>query len=234
MVATPVSPRTVQPPPELPALPGISPTFTDYLRRFSLWCRNGFADKLSATVATPNLMMLAPGGTVFNIAIGDDGRLTSAPMAMGTGALGTSLKFAPATGSATGALAAPAGVTGTTYRMMGLALTLTSSIETGFSIEADGQLSNNLAAGGAEAVICFGTGVPPLNGAAQVGTIVGSSARFTAVTAGAIAPFAITRRTSPPPAITPATVYWFDLALRAFGGGTASAANLNMNVRGLA
>ena len=40
-------PRTLQPPPELPNDPKMSDTLAQYLRTFSLWCRHGFADKIS-------------------------------------------------------------------------------------------------------------------------------------------------------------------------------------------
>ena len=52
-------PRTLQPPPELPSDPKTSDVLSQYLRTFSLWCRHGFADKLSATTASPGIMIQA-------------------------------------------------------------------------------------------------------------------------------------------------------------------------------
>lgn len=52
-------PRTLQPPPELPNDPKTSDVLSQYLRTFSLWCRHGFADKLSATTAAPGIMIQA-------------------------------------------------------------------------------------------------------------------------------------------------------------------------------
>jgi hypothetical protein len=52
-------PRTLQPPPELPNDPKTSDTLAQYLRTFSLWCRHGFADKISATTATNGLLIQA-------------------------------------------------------------------------------------------------------------------------------------------------------------------------------
>ena len=40
-------PRTIQPPPDLPYMADVSDKLTGYLRNFALWCRHGFADKLS-------------------------------------------------------------------------------------------------------------------------------------------------------------------------------------------
>ena len=70
-MATP-TPRTIQPPPDLPSLPDASskalvPVLSGYLRNFSLWCRHGFADKISASTAQPGVMLSAydaPAGTI--------------------------------------------------------------------------------------------------------------------------------------------------------------------------
>ena len=53
-------PRTLQPPPDLPSMPDVSDTLSNYLRTFSLWCRHGFADKLSQTTAAPGLLCRRP------------------------------------------------------------------------------------------------------------------------------------------------------------------------------
>ena len=39
--------------PTCPSMPDVSTTLTDYLRNFALWCRHGFADKISGTTAQP-------------------------------------------------------------------------------------------------------------------------------------------------------------------------------------
>ena len=54
-----VLPRTLQPPPELPHDPQLSDTLAQYLRTFSLWCRHGFADKISGTTAQPGILIQA-------------------------------------------------------------------------------------------------------------------------------------------------------------------------------
>ena len=48
-----------QPPPELPNMPDVSDTLSRYLRTFSLWCRNGFKDRVSSTSALPGILILA-------------------------------------------------------------------------------------------------------------------------------------------------------------------------------
>lgn len=89
MAVLQANPRTVQAPPELPNLPGDSPQLTQYLRGFALWCRHGFADKVSATVAQPGSMMLAHDAgndtpNVFKFQVSQAGVASIAPMALGT------------------------------------------------------------------------------------------------------------------------------------------------------
>jgi hypothetical protein len=85
------TPATAQPPPELPNMPEVGTTLSDYLRRFSLWCRNGFADKLSSTSALPGVMLQAydaAAGTtpkVFIIRVNTAGAISATPVALGGG-----------------------------------------------------------------------------------------------------------------------------------------------------
>jgi hypothetical protein len=80
-----------QPPPDLPSMPDVSTTLTQYLRTFSLWCRNGFADKISGTTAQPGLMLQAydaPAGTtpkVYIIRVNMAGAISATPIALGGG-----------------------------------------------------------------------------------------------------------------------------------------------------
>jgi hypothetical protein len=53
------SPIAAQPPPPLPNMPDVSSTLSNYLRTFSLWCRNGFAAKLDAHTALPGVLVRA-------------------------------------------------------------------------------------------------------------------------------------------------------------------------------
>jgi hypothetical protein len=84
-------PRTLQPPPDLPNMPDVSDTLSSYLRTFSLWCRHGFADKLSVSTAAPGVMLQAndaPAGTipaVFLLQVKTDGTIVATQMALGGG-----------------------------------------------------------------------------------------------------------------------------------------------------
>ena len=91
MASSVPTPPTVQPPPTLPNMPDVSNTLSQYLRTFSLWCRNGFADKLSSTSALPGILLQAsdaPAGTlpaVFMIQVKTDGTVIASPVAIAGG-----------------------------------------------------------------------------------------------------------------------------------------------------
>ena len=88
-------PRTIQPPPELPNDPKTSDVLSQYLRTFSLWCRHGFADKISATTATQGLLVQAkdvfPGDPV-----GAPHRVYLLEISVATGAPVLQMTFIPA------------------------------------------------------------------------------------------------------------------------------------------
>ena len=91
MASSQPTPRTLQPPPDLPAMPDVSDTLSNYLRTFSLCCRHGFADKISGSTAQPGLMLQAydaPAGTtpaVFLVRVNTAGTLSVTPVALGGG-----------------------------------------------------------------------------------------------------------------------------------------------------
>ena len=87
-MATPTpTPRTVQPPPELPSDPKTSDVLSNYLRSFSLWCRHGFADKLSVTTAAPGLMLQATDDPtkIFVVQVDSAGAITATAVGLGKG-----------------------------------------------------------------------------------------------------------------------------------------------------
>ena len=78
-------PRTLQPPPELPNDPKTSDVLSQYLRRFALWCRHGFADKLSQTTAAPGLLLQATDDPtkIFMLQVNAAGALTAVAVPLG-------------------------------------------------------------------------------------------------------------------------------------------------------
>ena len=91
MAAQAQMPRTLQPPPDVPSMPEVSDTLTGYLRNFALWCRHGFADKLSGSTALPGVMLQAcdaPAGTapkVFMLQVNTAGAVVLTPIPLGKG-----------------------------------------------------------------------------------------------------------------------------------------------------
>lgn len=76
-------------PPDVPSDPRISPTLTEYLRSFALWCRNGFAEQMRNNEAVPGLLVraydTAPGTSpkVFVIRVNSAGVITAAAVGLG-------------------------------------------------------------------------------------------------------------------------------------------------------
>ena len=96
-------PRTLQPPPELPDIGSGQSTLANYLRTFSLWCRHGFADKVSGSTANPEVLLQAynpPANTppaIWSVQIGQAGGLWMTPLALGSGDRGTPIQFGTGT-----------------------------------------------------------------------------------------------------------------------------------------
>ena len=90
MATFPTAPQA-NPPPDLPSMPDVSSTLTNYLRTFSLWCRHGFKAKLDANTALPGIMMQAydaPAGVapnVFLLRVNQAGNFVATPVPLGGG-----------------------------------------------------------------------------------------------------------------------------------------------------
>ncbi len=80
-------PRTLQPPPELPDLGEKQTTLAQYLRTFSLWCRHGFADKISVTTAAPGILIQATDDPtkIFMLHVNAAGTITATVVPLGGG-----------------------------------------------------------------------------------------------------------------------------------------------------
>ena len=114
--------------------------------------------------------------------------------------------------------------------MEGLDIQLVAS-STKAMILLSGNLTQNQNGRETDAVICYGTGTPPLVGDPQAGTILTQPARFQATAGGgAITPFTL-------PAIVNTLIigqtYWFDLALKVTGGN-GNVTEVNFLVHGIA
>ncbi len=80
-------PQTAQPPPELPNDPKTSDTLSQYLRTFSLWCRHGFADKISGSSAAPGFLLQASDDPtkIFMLQVNAAGVVSAVAVPLGGG-----------------------------------------------------------------------------------------------------------------------------------------------------
>ena len=215
--------RTRAVPPDTPeSIPGSWPWRKERVRRMRFYPANAPVD---------GVYISSPDGSTFFLGVGDDGRLTSAPVDPGTGAVGPATSFAPVTGHTDSVVTNPAGTTSTAFTMMGLNVQLTPVVASAATVCLDGQITNNSNNSVTEVVICYGTGTAPVNGAALAGTIASQPARYKATAGGDYVPFSITCQVE---GLTGGATYWLDAAVRAPSGGTASITDLDFTVTGLA
>jgi hypothetical protein len=125
----------------------------------------------------------------------------------------------------------PTGTTDTTGKMMGLAVAFTPLSSFNALIVISGTIFNAGGIGdGAKARIYHGTGTAPTNGAALTGTADTPSVQFISSTTAEKVPFTLNFIGT---GFTPGTAYWFDVALAAITGGTATITDLNVSVHEL-
>lgn len=122
-----------------------------------------------------------------------------------------------------GAPGNPNGTTSATYVMCGLAISFTPKMTGRVKIKIGMNMSNSLANDFTSAIIAFGTGAAPVNGAAATGSAVGFAPLFQAYANGAQGPgmaFALIS------ALTLGTTYWVDLQQKIVTGGTGTLTSL--------
>jgi hypothetical protein len=110
----------------------------------------------------------------------------------------------------------PTSTTSTSGVMMGMGATchITPSYSGRIKFEIVGALQNSVI-GTTTAILKFGTGAAPANGAAATGTSLGNNVSGTSGVAAADAPFIAPGIIT---GLTPGTAYWFDLLLLVSGG----------------
>jgi hypothetical protein len=74
----------IQPPPDLPNMPDVSPTLSNWLRRFSLWATSNINDCLSKKTAASQIYLTSTtGNTVWRVTIDDTGALQTSQLTPG-------------------------------------------------------------------------------------------------------------------------------------------------------
>lgn len=125
----------------------------------------------------------------------------------------------------------PGGTASATYVMMGLgtgggAITFTPNQSGRMLIFASGDVTQNTTADGAQFQLSWGTGAGPANGAAVTGNQIGPQPSMTFLTGVLTVPFAVQSAVN----LQVGVLYWFDIALKALTGGSASLSNLGITI----
>ena len=123
--------------------------------------------------------------------------------------------------------------TSTTYVMQGINLIVSSAKSPQAWVTVDGQLTNANNNGQTNAVLCYGTGTPPANGAAQIGTILTQPATFVSAlgTGRATTPFSLSAVVT---GIAVGAPYWIDLAVSVSAGSRGNVTDINLTGHGIA
>lgn len=77
--------QVTTPPPEVPADPSISRMLTSYLRIFQIWALGQFNQRAIVTQAQPQILMLAPNGSVWSVTVSNTGVVTTTSVPLGQG-----------------------------------------------------------------------------------------------------------------------------------------------------
>lgn len=120
----------------------------------------------------------------------------------------------------------PTGTASTSaFVMMGLACSFTPHSTGNVLFQVQGIILNSVGGDGMNARLYEGSGTAPLNGAAQTGTQISTVASFTSPTGSTSAPATLIGLAT---GLAVGTTYWFDVAVEATTGGTASFQNVTM------
>jgi hypothetical protein len=126
---------------------------------------------------------------------------------------------------------APAATVSTTGVMMGIGstakFTLAAPTSGSVLIIVSGNIGNSVASILSQLNLRYGTGTPPINGVAQVGTVLTGSYTNWAATANTAVPFSAQAVVT---GLITATQYWVDLGLATSATGTASVNNLAVSI----
>jgi hypothetical protein len=127
-----------------------------------------------------------------------------------------------AEGGGAGLAGTPPTTTSSTLVMMGLgsALVMRPTSHTHAMLSVNCTLQGQTSGANLTAVVCYGTGTAPANGAALTGTQLSAGATATMCAASAYAPICLANFVG---GLVPGTAYWVDIALRVVGGGWAAA-----------
>ena len=120
----------------------------------------------------------------------------------------------------------PTGTASTSLVQMGLGGTITPNSSGKVLFIISGDVQNSTAGDGFLYQTRYGSGAGPANGVAVTGTAVSGQTTCVPNSTGNAAPFSTQGVVT---GLTVGTAYWYDLALAAFIGGTATVTNLTLD-----
>lgn len=124
------------------------------------------------------------------------------------------------------AIVDPTGTTSTASKvMMGIGASFTPRTGARLLVTISGDIRSSVSANGAQFQMRYGTGTAPANGDADAGTAFGNRENLLAASNGNRVPFS---HSSLLTGLVGGTTYWFDEALQAISGGTATMANMRI------
>jgi hypothetical protein len=125
--------------------------------------------------------------------------------------------------SSAGVLVSALATASTSGVMYGLNFTFTPT-KASTIVMVYGYAANNTSPDGGKISLAYGTGTPPVQGAAATGTGFGQAVQFTTAANNQQVPWALYQNIT----LTPGTTYWFDVQCAATTGGTATFSNTNI------
>lgn len=176
------------------------------------------------TGSTTNFLLYNSGGTLSNTAIASI--LTQGSGISITGTTNATIALSLANATLQASPSNPSGTTSASAVMMGIggSCHITPVYSTRVRLSIQGYSSNNTTVDQVLVNARFGTGTAPINGAASIGTSVGSTVQSLSSPANYQTPFNVGGIIT---GLSAGTAYWFDLAVSQGTGGTASVGSLS-------
>jgi hypothetical protein len=114
------------------------------------------------------------------------------------------------------------GISSTSYKMLGLAGSITPTVSGNVLFQIAAEWFTGSAGDRCSALLAYGTGAAPSNGAAATGTTIGNALRV-----GYIGDYSTLPMVGYVTGLTPNTTYWFDLQIKSLNGGSCNLGAVN-------
>jgi hypothetical protein len=183
-----------------------------------------FVTTPSGGTSTLTALTLLSGGVMNGATGGDEGAGT---LNISSGYFINGANIQKAKAATNSLVASPSAVTATspTYKMLGLAGTITPKFNTAIFLSITGLVSDAILADVITLQLSYGTSTAPSNGTALAGTQVGSIYAITQAVATDVTGFNLSAVIT---GLSAGTAYWLDLALGSSGGHAITCTSVNV------